>query len=196
MFFGRTRAVSDILQALRQQATDGRSFVLILGMSGGGKSSVVRAGVLPMLTRPGVIEGIGFWRRAVFRPTDVRGDIFAGLAKALLREDALPSLDADGTGPDELAQVLRQSPQAATAMVRNALAREAATRATRSNGRLALVIDQMEEMFTHEEHPAGASRSVHRCHRCVCAQRPRVGHLHAAQRFLSAARRTCRSSPR
>ena len=78
VFFGRTRAVSDILQALRQQAADGRSFVLILGMSGGGKSSVVRAGVLPMLTRPGVIEGIGFWRRAVFRPTDVRGDIFAG----------------------------------------------------------------------------------------------------------------------
>ena len=93
VFFGRTRAVSDILQALRAQATDGRSFVLILGMSGGGKSSVVRAGVLPMLTKPGVIEGIGFWRRAVFRPTDVRGDIFAGLARALLKEDALPSLD-------------------------------------------------------------------------------------------------------
>ena len=98
VFFGRTRAVSDILKALRAQATDGRSFLLILGMSGGGKSSVVRAGVLPMLTKPGVIEGIGFWRRAVFRPTDVRGDIFAGLARALLKEDALPSLDADGAG--------------------------------------------------------------------------------------------------
>jgi tetratricopeptide (TPR) repeat protein len=148
VFFGRTRAVSGILQALRAQAADGRSFVLILGMSGGGKSSVVRAGVLPMLTKPGVIEGIAFWRRAVFRPTDVRGDIFAGLARALLKEDALPSLDADGTGADELAQVLRQSPQAATALVRNALAREAG--GDKSNGRLALVIDQMEEMFTHE----------------------------------------------
>ena len=148
VFFGRTRAVSDILQALRQQATAGRPFVLILGMSGGGKSSLVRAGVLPMLTKPGVIEGISVWRRAVFRPTDVRGDIFAGLARALLKEDALPSLDADGTGADELAQVLRQSPQAATALVRNALAREAGS--DKSNGRLALVIDQMEEMFTHE----------------------------------------------
>lgn len=148
VFFGRTRAVSDVLHALRQQATEGRSFVLILGMSGGGKSSVARAGVLPMLTRPGVIEGIGFWRRAVFRPTDVRGDIFAGLARALLKEDALPSLDADGAGPEELAQVLRQSPPAAVALVRTALAREAKNDAT--NGRLALVIDQMEEMFTHE----------------------------------------------
>ena len=149
VFFGRTRAVSDILQALRQQSTEGRSFVLILGMSGGGKSSVARAGVMPMLTRPGVIEGIGFWRRAVFRPTDVRGDIFAGLARALLKEDALPSLDADGMGADEFAQVLRQSPQAATAMVRSALARDTAAD-DKVNGRLALVIDQMEEMFTHE----------------------------------------------
>ncbi len=148
VFFGRTRAVSDILQALRAQSTEGRSFLLILGMSGGGKSSVVRAGVLPMLTKPGVIEGIALWRRAVFRPTDVRGDIFAGLARALLKEDALPALDAEGTGADELAQVLRQSPQAATSLVRNALARESG--GDKSNGRLALVIDQMEEMFTHE----------------------------------------------
>jgi tetratricopeptide (TPR) repeat protein len=153
VFFGRTRAVSDILQALRQQSTDGRSLVLILGMSGGGKSSVVRAGVLPMLTKPGVIEGVTFWRRAVFRPTDVRGDIFAGLARALLKEDALPSLDGEGAGADEFAQILRQSPQAATAMVRNALAREAQSdkaSGDKANGRLALVIDQMEEMFTHE----------------------------------------------
>ena len=153
VFFGRTRAVSDILQALRQQSTDGRSLVLILGMSGGGKSSVVRAGVLPMLTKPGVIEGITFWRRAVFRPTDVRGDIFAGLARALLKDEALPSLDGEGTGADEFAQILRQSPQAATAMVRNALAREAQSDKAggdKANGRLALVIDQMEEMFTHE----------------------------------------------
>jgi tetratricopeptide (TPR) repeat protein len=150
VFFGRTKAVSDILHALRAQASASRSFVLILGMSGGGKSSVVRAGVLPMLLKPGVIEGVGLWRRAVFRPTDVRGDIFAGLAKALLRDDALPSLDSDAAGPDELAQVLRESPQAATAMVRNALAREEGALG-KSNARLAVVVDQMEEMFTQEE---------------------------------------------
>jgi tetratricopeptide (TPR) repeat protein len=154
VFFGRTRAVSAVLHALRKQAADGRAFVLILGMSGGGKSSVVRAGVLPMLTRPNVIEGVDFWRRAVFRPTDVPGDIFTGLAKALLREDALPLLDFEGNGPDELARVLRQSPQAAIALVRNALAREAAANG-KANGRLALVIDQTEELFTHEEPQPG-----------------------------------------
>lgn len=151
VFFGRTAAVSDILQALREQAADGRAFVLVLGMSGGGKSSVVRAGVLPMLTRPGVIEGIGLWRRAVFRPTDVRGDLYGGLARALLREHALPSLDADGKGSEDLAAILRQSPQAACSLVRNALAREEALAGGRTGARLALVVDQMEEMFTQEE---------------------------------------------
>ena len=57
--------------------------IALVGMSGGGKSSVARAGVLPMLTKPGVIESVTHWRRAVFRPTDVRGDLFAGLASVL-----------------------------------------------------------------------------------------------------------------
>jgi tetratricopeptide (TPR) repeat protein len=158
VFFGRTRAVSDVLKALREQAAEGRAFVLILGMSGGGKSSVVRAGVLPMLTKPGVIEGVGLWRRAIFRPTDVRGQLFTGLAKALLREHALPSLDDDGKGPDELAQILRESPQAATSLIRNALTREEQAEG-KPNARLALVIDQMEEMYTQEEIPSGHRQS-------------------------------------
>ncbi|MGI9247865.1 MAG: ATP-binding protein, partial [Woeseiaceae bacterium] len=151
VFFGRTRAVSDILQALRDQDADGRSFVLVLGMSGGGKSSCVRAGVLPMLTRPGVIEGVDIWRRAVYRPTDMRGDLFTGLAKALLRETALPSLDEDNEGPEELAQVLRESPQAATSMIKGALSREKLDDGSSASARLALVIDQMEEMYTQED---------------------------------------------
>lgn len=151
VFFGRTRAVSDILQALRDQDADGRSFVLVLGMSGGGKSSVARAGVLPMLSKPGVIEGVDVWRRAVFRPTDVRGDIFIGLAKALLRETALPSLDEDNEGPEELAHVLRESPQAATSMIKGALSREKLADGKSANARLALLVDQMEEMYTQEE---------------------------------------------
>ena len=151
VFFGRTKAVSDILQALRDQAADDRPFVLILGMSGGGKSSVVRAGVLPMLTRPGVMEGIGLWRRAVFRPTDVPDNLFTGLATALLRQHALPSLDIEGNGPAELAQVLHESPQAAVSLIKTALAREAASADGNVTSRLALVIDQMEEMFTQAD---------------------------------------------
>ena len=55
MFFGRTAAVASVLLKLRRQAERGKAFVLIVGMSGGGKSSLVRAGVLPLLLQPGVV---------------------------------------------------------------------------------------------------------------------------------------------
>ena len=64
IFFGRTRAIGECLDRLKRQAAAGRAFLLILGASGCGKSSLVRAGVLPMLIEPGVAEGVGVWRRA------------------------------------------------------------------------------------------------------------------------------------
>lgn len=153
VFFGRTRAIADVLESLRRQAAAGRAFVMILGMSGGGKSSLARAGVLPMLSQPGVIEGVGLWRRAIFRPSDVRGDLFLGLATALLRE---PGIRLEGTSPEELAGVLRSSPSAAVTLIRSALARDAAELAGRTpdhrppEARLALLVDQMEEIFTQD----------------------------------------------
>ena len=149
IFFGRTRAIADVLQALRQQAADGRAFVLVIGMSGGGKSSLARAGVLPMLTQPGVIEGIGVWRRAVFRPSDVQGDLFLGLANALLRE---PGLRLPGTGAEELAKVLRTSPTAAVTLIRTALAQCAAESRPATGAGLALLIDYLEAKFTELYH--------------------------------------------
>ena len=99
IFFGRTKAIGEVLDNLRQQSADGRAFVLVLGASGSGKSSLVRAGVLPLLTQPGVIEGVGLWRRAVMRPGDSSGDLFDALAAALLRDQAVPELTADRTTP-------------------------------------------------------------------------------------------------
>ena len=188
VFFGRTRAVSDILNALRKQAAEGRPFALILGMSGGGKSSVVRAGVLPMLIRPGVIEGVGLWRRAVFRPTDVRGDLFEGLGNALIREHALPSLDPDGNGPDELAAAFRQSPQAATSLVRNALAREEAEDGQAERQARAGHRSDGGDVHAGGD-PARASAGLLRRNRFIRPQRAGLGDLHAAQRLLSAARK-------
>jgi hypothetical protein len=46
IFFGRTAAIASVLMKLRRQAERGSAFVLIMGMSGGGKSSLARAGVL------------------------------------------------------------------------------------------------------------------------------------------------------
>jgi tetratricopeptide (TPR) repeat protein len=153
IFFGRTRAIGDVLDLLRRQAAAGRAFVLVLGMSGGGKSSLARAGVLPMLTQPGVIEGVGHWRRAVYRPSDVRGDLFLGLATAILRDHGLRLEDTDA---EEFAAVLKDSPAAAVTLIKTALVRYAAEQSVWTadrrppETRLALVIDQMEEIFTQD----------------------------------------------
>ena len=63
IFHGRTKAIGEVLEALEAQVRAQRPFVLVVGASGSGKSSLVRAGVLPLLTQPGTIEGIGLWRR-------------------------------------------------------------------------------------------------------------------------------------
>jgi WD40 repeat protein len=157
IFFGRTRAVSEVLAALRKQAEDGRAFLLILGASGCGKSSLVRAGVLPLLTQPGVIEEVGLWRSAIVRPGGASGDLFHRLAAALKGETALPELVADGTTETELARLLRDNPRSADPLVKGALSHAASHLEAVSGAggplkaRLALIVDQLEEIFTDEQ---------------------------------------------
>src|SRR6516225_11152833 len=94
IFHGRTRAIGRVLEAFEAQVRAQRPFVLVVGASGSGKSSLVRAGVLPLLTQPGTIEGAELWRRAITRPGagGGSGDCFDALAGALLEASALPAL--------------------------------------------------------------------------------------------------------
>ena len=134
VFFGRTRAISEVIDALREQANRGLAFVLILGMSGGGKSSLVRAGVLPLLIRPGIIKEVSRWHHAIFRPADGRGALFGGLARALQR-DAPELFSGEDT---QLASRLEDDPQQALGTLNAADSQE----------RLLLFVDQVEELFT------------------------------------------------
>jgi ABC-type taurine transport system ATPase subunit len=88
----RTKAIGEVLEALEAQVRAQRPFVLVVGASGSGKSSLVRAGVLPLLTQPGTVEGIGLWRWSVTRP-GAGGVCFDALAAALLEPPALPALE-------------------------------------------------------------------------------------------------------
>src|SRR3984885_11845036 len=91
IFHGRTKATGDVLDALSGQVNSRTPFVLVLGASGSGKSSLVRAGVLPLLTEVGTKAGEGPWRYAITRP-GIGGDPFDSLAAALLAKSALPEL--------------------------------------------------------------------------------------------------------
>lgn len=145
VFFGRTRAVASVLDSLRKQATSRRAFVLVVGASGGGKSSLVRAGVVPMLVMPGVVPGISDWRRATMRPSDAGGDAMAGLAQALCREAALPELRDSAGGSAGLLERFRHDEFEALTGILAALNSQYGKRRN-----LVLVIDQLEELFNQD----------------------------------------------
>jgi WD40 repeat protein/tetratricopeptide (TPR) repeat protein len=157
VFAGRTLAIDGVLAALIQQAEAGRPFVLVLGASGSGKSSLVRAGVLPLLIEPGVIEGIGLWRRSVMRPAMAgsQSDMFDGLAAALLDEEALPKLaDLESKQPvSDLAAELRGNPQGVADRVKDKLNQVSLEYCVRQQERLR----QLEADFRKQQRVADAT---------------------------------------
>ncbi len=58
VFFGRTRLTAELLAALRRQRESQRRFLLLVGASGCGKTSLLQAAVLPLLTQSGGFDGM------------------------------------------------------------------------------------------------------------------------------------------
>ena len=164
VFFGRELAVARTIERLGEIEAFGEArlpFLLILGASGSGKSSLLRAGLLPRLTLPGTVPAIDLWRTAVVAPGP---DPFLSLAEALFTEDALGPELREGTfrSRELLAKQLAGDPDLALPPLRDALARAAETRRAAAGfaacrpARLLLAIDQAERLFTEAE-PARAA---------------------------------------
>jgi tetratricopeptide (TPR) repeat protein len=153
IFFGRTEAIKIAVEHLEENAQAGRPFLLVLGASGTGKSSLVQAGIVLALGVRGVVPGVGEWRRAVTRPGGHPNGPFMALASALADPAALPEL-----GEAQNVAALARHLQSAASDPGYPIVSALVTRelAARSNGvllsfeqvRLILVIDQLEELFT------------------------------------------------
>jgi tetratricopeptide (TPR) repeat protein len=166
VFFGRSHDTARAVDLWREAGSRVSPYLLVVGASGSGKSSLARAGLVPRLTTPGVIREVDVWRTAVMRPGDSPIGPFAALAEALMQDEAGLPKEEEGRGPAlpeigygdsrtsaELAAVLRHAAAAAIKPIVNALSRVAAAERDRDRyGRevrcdLVLLIDQLDELF-------------------------------------------------
>ena len=123
-FFGREELVAELTARLA-----GTRFLAVVGPSGSGKSSVVRAGLLPAVWA-GALPGSKAWQTLVLTPGAHPLEELA-VRVSLLR----------GISPGSLLQDLKADAQALHLAVKQALADEL------DDVQLLLVVDQFEEIF-------------------------------------------------
>ena len=148
IFFGRTRARNELREMLVAQADRGLAFIAVVGASGSGKSSLVRAGLIPDLLLPGMVPEVELVRHAILRPRDEDANPLAALASALM--SALPELKSLGYTRQVLEELIADSKAKATLPITQGLAaaRQSAQLPESAQARLLIVIDQLEELFT------------------------------------------------
>jgi tetratricopeptide (TPR) repeat protein len=180
LFFGRdadmARARARFIESAigPDSGRRGTPFLLILGASGSGKSSFLRAGLVPRMRTAGApafledgSDGIHAFRTLIVVPREMGSDLCAGLASALYRagasvgqrEGGLAELaDGDYPTPEAFAALASASPDSAVAPILRALNRlsvdkpgvDTASGPGRRFG-LLLAIDQLEEIFIRPE---------------------------------------------
>jgi hypothetical protein len=167
VFFGRSHDTTRAVDLWRDTGQRQSPYLLVIGASGSGKSSLARAGLVPRLTTPGVIREVDVWRIAVMRPSDSSQGPLAALAAALMQSEAGLSKEEEGRGaalpeialgdsrtPADLASALSHANTAAALRpIINALDYVAKAEHDRGNYTrdvrcdLVLLIDQLDELF-------------------------------------------------
>jgi WD40 repeat protein/class 3 adenylate cyclase/molybdopterin-guanine dinucleotide biosynthesis protein len=127
-FFGRERLIAELVARLV-----GATFLAVVGPSGSGKSSAVRAGLLPALSA-GVLPGSAEWVQSVMRPGD---HPLLALERAL---QPVAGSRSESAAANDAAPVAASDPTVGPL--------QAAAARLSAGARLVLVVDQFEEVFT------------------------------------------------
>ncbi|PYT05231.1 MAG: hypothetical protein DMF65_00670, partial [Acidobacteria bacterium] len=133
LYFGRDGQSDQLIRKLASTR-----FVAVVGTSGSGKSSLVRAGLLPDLFGGFMSSAGSHWRVCLMRPSN---DPLGNLARALCATEVF------GSDIEENAQI--QTAITEATLRRGSLGLVEAVRQNRqpSNESLLVVVDQFEELF-------------------------------------------------
>ena len=142
LFYGRGEHIAEMVRTLRE-----RHFVAVVGSSGSGKSSLVRAGLLPAIAAGFMNrdDDAADWRFVIMRPGD---DPYGNLLRELLPQLA-PGQSLDPATVEFRRQTLRGGPRGLVETVADSLLPE--------HVRLVVLVDQFEEIFRFLE-PGGPGR--------------------------------------
>ncbi len=141
LFFGRDAQIDEFLERLRQHAV-----LPVVGASGAGKSSFIKAGVLPRLREQGswivITARLGHQPfRELARLLQVLGQDGATPTAPLQPPAESSAPKATGDSLDSLAQRLAENPAQLGMQLR--------ARAEQDRARIFLFLDQLDELFTH-----------------------------------------------
>ena len=146
-FFGRETAITQLLERMARLA-DGPGLLVVSGVSGAGKSSLLRAGVLPRIRGAGLASapGSASWPCLVFTPGRAPLDELALRVGLLAGADAAAVRRGLDTDPGGFALTARQA--ALAPQVPGGEPGDPAGQRPAGQRRLLLVVDQFEQLFT------------------------------------------------
>lgn len=145
LFFGRQEQIMELLQRLHQ-----RHFVSVVGSSGSGKSSLVKAGLIPRLKAGFLVNDQDKWIIATMKPGE---SPVGNLAEAV--NQALDSVDNQLSSPELESEINEEGAEAVTEVLQPLLE-------TRHN--FMLLVDQFEELFRfsiRQNDPARIDEAIH-----------------------------------
>ncbi|MEB3168796.1 MAG: TIR domain-containing protein, partial [Synechococcaceae cyanobacterium] len=141
LFFGRDQQISELSDRVRRKCSAGSGLLLLLGSSGCGKSSLLGAGLVPLL-RQGEQSGEPWLLLEPFRPLrDPLNQLNNSLSAAGI--EPFPSSAAQQ-------RLAPEAPQQGLPSAQQLLERLEQVRRRRPEATLLLVIDQFEELLTHQ----------------------------------------------
>jgi conflict system STAND superfamily ATPase len=161
-FFGREAVATEVLERM-SRLLPGAGLLVVSGVSGAGKSSLLRAGVLPRIRGAGLVStpGSASWPCLVFTPAREPLDELALRVAVLAGADAAAVRRGLDTDPEGFALTARQAALAQPPGPARDPGRPSAGR--HQLRRLLLVVDQFEQVFTSARMMGSGGRSSPPC---------------------------------